>query len=351
MSFTPPSAGPHYLHVTSIDAAGNRSEARNYLFYATGSSGRDDYGDLNGDHNTDLWAVDKGTGRLQVHPGQGDGTFGPATDADAADFTGTSITHRGDWGEDGYEDLIVLKPRPDGRPGIFRRANNGLGALKSAAVGEQEFGTYEAANRTWGAGGQVVSLGTVNDDNADGLYDEDDYADLLVLSSGKLWLYYASKSSMLDELAAPVAIGGTDWADKTIMTPGDTTGDGLPELWVRENTTGLVYAYPSRTDANGNFDPAAYADTTTRIQIGTGFTAAAYPQLTSDGDLEKSAVGPSYPDLWGTDPQGGIVEFPGQALSGGSAFDPPAPSSRPPPPPRPERRGSSLRAHGDPLTR
>ncbi|MGA4545167.1 FG-GAP-like repeat-containing protein [Uniformispora flossi] len=323
VSFTPLSVGPQHLYVVGVDAAGNRSDLRNYLFYASRATARDDYGDLNGDHNPDLWAVDKDGGQLRVHPGQGDGTFGLSADADNSSFAGAVITHRGDWGEDGYEDLIALKQGPDGNPALVRRNNDGRGILQNRDVGEQQFLTYTPEYRTWDAGGQVLSLGSVDDDNGDGTVDGNDNPDLLVLSAGKLWLYYGTKSQFLDEREPPVAIGGTDWGNKTIMTPGDTDGDGLPELWVRETDTGNVYAFPSGKDDVGNFNPASYANAQKRVKIGTGFTAAAYPQLTSDGDLEKFAGGTSYPDLWGTDPQGRVYEFPGKTLSGESAFGPP----------------------------
>ncbi|MGA4545173.1 FG-GAP-like repeat-containing protein [Uniformispora flossi] len=325
-TFTPLVTGPHFLYVTSFDAAGNRSDVRNYLFYAARSASRDKPGDINGDETTDLWTVDRDGGQLRMHPGDGTGGFGLSKDADNSGYLKASITHRGDWGEDGYEDLIVLRPGADGLPAIFRRDNAGDGTLRHRDLGEAEFRVYAGANKHWAQGGQVVSLGSVNDDagpgglGPDGVVDDNDWADLLLLSDGKLWLYYGSKEAYLDSMLDPVSIGDAAWGDKTVMTPGDTTGDGLPELWVRENGSGLVYEYRSRTDANGNFDPSAYADPAARVQIGSGFTAAAYPQLTSAGDLENKAPGTRYPDLWGTDPDGRVVEFPGRALSGGSAF-------------------------------
>ncbi|MGW6704056.1 FG-GAP-like repeat-containing protein [Streptomyces sp. NPDC054956] len=326
--FRPLSVGPQHMYVTSFDAAGNPSDVRSYLFYASRSATRDRYGDVNGDGTTDLWAVDKDGGQLKVHPGQGDGTFGLSRDADNSSFATVSVTHRGDWGQDGYEDLIVLKRGPDGAQTLYRRNNNGDGTLDARPTGEYRLDTLNPDNKRWSAGGQILSLGSVTDDTddpdraPDGVVDENDQPELLLLTGNQLWLYYPTRSDYLDESRDPVQIGDAVWAGKTVMTPGDTTGDGLPELWVRENDTGKVWEYRSRKDASGNFDPSAYADTANRTQIGTGFTAAAYPHLSTDGDIENQTAGTHYPDLWAIDPQGRVHEFPGKALSDGSAFGP-----------------------------
>ncbi|MGA4545172.1 FG-GAP-like repeat-containing protein [Uniformispora flossi] len=325
---TPLRAGPHTMYVTSIDAAGNRSDTRTYLFYATRSANRDKPGDVNGDGFTDLWVIDKDGGQLRMHPGDGTGTFGASVEADKATHITASITNRGDWGEDGYEDLILLERGPDGQPGIFRRANAGSGILENRDTGQAQFRLYSSANKHWQNGGQVLSLGSVNDDagpggaGPDGVVDDSDWADLLVLSDGRLWLYYGSKGTFLDELQDAVQIGDASWAGKTIMTPGDTTGDGLPDLWVRDDATGDVHEYPSAKDANGNFDPGSYASAATRTKIASGITAAAYPRLTSNGDLENAVGTAGHPDLWGVTPEGRVVEFPGKARVGDSAFGP-----------------------------
>ncbi|WP_436775185.1 FG-GAP-like repeat-containing protein [Yinghuangia sp. YIM S09857] len=328
ISYKPLNAGPLRMYVTSFDGAGNRSDTTAYLFYATRSAARDLPGDLNGDGNTDMWAVEKDSGQLKFHPGQGNGGFGIGQDASSETYAGASITYRGDLGEDGYQDLMVLRRGTDGTKSLYAYTNRGDGVLKASDTSTYAMKVYDAPNQKWSNADQVLSLGSVNDDVSDppsseGQIDDWDYADFLVRTGDELWLYQGAKSAYLDEYGGPTLVGDAVWAQTTLMTPGDTNGDSLPELWVREDGTGKVFEYKSRKDDYGNLDPSAYGDPTNKVQIASGITKTAYPHLTTDGDIENAAAGTRYPDLWGTDPQGRIMEFPGQALSGGSAFGAP----------------------------
>ncbi|MFE3197305.1 FG-GAP-like repeat-containing protein [Embleya sp. NPDC059237] len=330
ISFTPTVAGSNYLYVRSLDAAGNRSDVRNYLYYAKRSPNRDNPGDLNGDGHTDLMNIDPGSGKLLTRPGQGNGTFG-ATLPVAGSFADVrSLTHRGTWTADYYEDLVTLRPAPDGlRNRLYVYPGRGDGSLESADSQRRELRVRDReTNDHWADADQIVSIGSVNDDDGNGVIDEADYPDLLVKTGSALWLYLGSPTGFIDTRGDAIALGNADWQNMTLMSPGDLNGDKLPEIWSRDTASGRIHQYTSRAkpapgpDGDGNptaLDLTVYGDPAVRAgAIGTGFTGTAYPHLTSDGDLEKDG----FADLWSRDGEGRIVEFPGRALSNGSAFGP-----------------------------
>nr|WSX53701.1 FG-GAP-like repeat-containing protein [Streptomyces sp. NBC_00974] len=322
--YKPTTAGPQRLFVHSLDASGNRSNLKEYLFYAKRLATRDKHGDLNGDGTVDIWSVDPGAGTLWMHPGKGDGTFDLSRQLDQGSFAdAAALTHRGSWNEDYYEDLVVLRPSPDNsRKNLYVYPNKGDGDLETADANRIELQVANTEeNDHWANADQVVSIGSVNDDNGDAKVDDSDQPDLLVKTGDQLWLYLGTPVGFLDVIGEPVLLGNADWKNMTVMAPGDLNGDQLPEVWARDTVTGKIHQYTSRkTTDPGSVtiaDLAVFADPAVRAaSIGTGFTGAAYPHLTSNGDFETTG----YADLWSRDGDGRITEFPGQALTGGSAF-------------------------------
>ncbi|MFG2873720.1 FG-GAP-like repeat-containing protein [Streptomyces sp. NPDC048337] len=329
--YKPTTAGPQRLFVHSLDASGNRSNLKEYLFYAKRLATRDKHGDLNGDGSVDIWSVDPGAGTLWMHPGKGDGTFDLSKQLDQGSFAdAAALTHRGSWNEDYYEDLVVLRPSPDNsRKNLYVYPNKGDGDLESADANRIELqvtniGTGEGEDHGddhWFNADQVVAISSVNDDNADGRTDDNDQPDLLVKAGDQLWLYLGSPVGFLDVVNEPVLLGNADWKNMTVMAPGDLNGDQLPEIWARDTVSGKIHQYTSRkttdTGAATTADLSVFGDPAVRLtSIGSGFTGAAYPHLTSNGDFEANG----YADLWSRNGDGRITEFPGQALAGGSAF-------------------------------
>ncbi|MFD9790421.1 FG-GAP-like repeat-containing protein [Streptomyces sp. NPDC059070] len=316
ITYTPTTAGPQYLYVRSVDAAGNWSTRKEYLFYTKRLPDRDKPGDLNGDGNVDIWSVDPGSGALWMHPGKGDGSFDVSRRLDNGSFADTTaLTHHGSWdGSDFYEDLVALQPSGDdtSRKTIYVYENDGKGGLAPLPDSKHELQVAEPKMDHWSQADQVLAIGSVNGD---------DHPDLLVKAGDQLWLYLASEDYMLDSFTEPIPLGNADWKNMTLMAPGDLNADGLPEIWARDKDSGKVHQYTSRktTDPTSPIfaDLEVYRDPKVRESaIGTKFPATDLPHLASNGDFE----GDRYPDLWSWDGDGRITEFPGRPLTDGSVF-------------------------------
>ncbi|MFC7636611.1 FG-GAP repeat domain-containing protein [Streptomyces thermogriseus] len=205
IELTPTKAGAHYLYVRSVDRAQNKSDLMAYLFYVNGAAAPDKPGDLNGDGHPDLWAVD-GTGTLQRYFGDGTGTAVKASQAASANgqYTDTKTTRRGDWTDDGFEDLIVLKhDATEQRDRLWVHANDGTGGIDQANV--RELNVWGPENDHWQGADQILAIGDVDgplDLDGDGTIGPNDrpgHPDLLVRKGDQLWLYFGSPSGYLDE--------------------------------------------------------------------------------------------------------------------------------------------------------
>lgn len=291
VSITPPSSGPHFVYVYSVDKAGNRSDTTTYLYYATRSETRDQPGDLNGDGNRDIWTVDS-TGTLLTHAGHGDGTFSPAVNGGLT-FDSAQIGASGDWiQDDGYNDLVSLQG-PPGLKQLFAYPNTGQGTVTSqrrllqvaCPVVNPDLGC-DRADDHWHDADQIVAPGDINGD-AD--------PDLLVKQGKQLWAYYGNHvRGVIDARGGPVLVGDGDWDRFTVVAPGDLNGDKIPDLWLREKTTGDVFRTYGKTGTDGLLDPTTWGAPASRVKIATGLTQTAYPTIGSAGDVTNDAL----PDLW-----------------------------------------------------
>ncbi|MFI1592140.1 FG-GAP repeat domain-containing protein [Streptomyces halstedii] len=317
LTLTPPAAGSQRLYVRSLDAAQNRSDRAHYLFYANGLAIPDKDGDLNGDGHADFYGV-RTDGQLWLYPGQGNGYLGTGSTASNSDFDKASVTHRGDWTGDGFEDLIAAIPG-DGGKTLQLYPNNGVGWActdrneqadghsRSCLYDSQELSVYDEANNHWANADQILAIGDVDgplDTDNDGTIDIAGYPDLLVKEGDLLWLYYGSASFYLDATRAPVLVGNGSWSNYDLVAPGDRTGNGHVDLVARHKTNGALRLY----EGTG---PAGEGLGNKHTVIGTGWTSAhrplltAFPDAGSDNRADIFATGSDdklylYSDLSGT---------------------------------------------------
>ncbi|WP_326588058.1 FG-GAP-like repeat-containing protein [Streptomyces sp. NBC_01294] len=308
IKLTPPSAGPHFVYAVSQDKAGNRSDTTAHLFYAGRSAARDQAGDLNGDGNSDIWSNDS-FGSLLTYAGQGNAKF--STTNGGAKFGTPRTTGSGDWGQDGYNDLITLEADPVAKiDRLWSYPNNGLGRVRQdshreikVACTDDEAGCGADGDDHWQGASQIVNPGDLNGDGR---------PDLLVKQGKRLWAYYGDRSHYLDTRGAPVLVGGEDWDKYTVITPGDVNGDKIPDLWLRDNASGDILRSHGKASVDGDVVDLATWGTQTRTKVGSGVTQAAYPQVGSAGDVNGDGV----PDLWSRLADNTMVGWNGVASGG-----------------------------------
>ncbi|MFE7214602.1 FG-GAP-like repeat-containing protein [Streptomyces sp. NPDC057611] len=317
VSVTPPGYGPHLVYAYSVDKAGNRSDTATYLYYAARSTDRDSPNDLNGDGNQDIWSIDS-NGTLLTYAGQGNRSFASATNGGDVSFAGSSVAASGDWGQDGYNDLVSLTNDDiDKTKKLWTYDNNGVGVIDPSTRRELtvrcpvinvDEGCTEA-NDHWYNAEQVIAAGDMNNDGE---------PDLLVKQGRQLWAYYGNRNThMLDRPRKPILVGDTDWDAYTVIAPGDINGDNIPDLWLRNDATGDIYRAYGQKDAFGNVDPTTWGIAKNRTKIGTGFKAADYPYIGSVGDI----TGDGLPDLWARKADNTMHAWPGQTPdTNGNAF-------------------------------
>ncbi|MFJ3788749.1 FG-GAP-like repeat-containing protein [Kitasatospora sp. NPDC090091] len=309
---TPPGVGPHFVHAFSQDAAGNRSDTATYLFYAARSQDRDKPGDLNGDGRNDVWSLDS-NGTLITYANQGNNNF----TAMSAGYQspGAKVTFSGDWGEDGYNDLVALEyDKLDKKNKLWTYPNNGLGiATTTFGKGRQELSVYcpvadpeqgcEQGDDHWQQADQILAPGDLNGDGK---------PDLLVKEGKQLWAYFGERNNYLDDKGAPVLVGAGDWDKFTVITPGDLNGDGVPDLWLRNLDNGEILRSFGKNDTNGRLDLATWGEPTGRTRVGVGVTKDLYPTVGSVGDITGDGV----TDLWGRQADNTMFAWYGQAWNG-----------------------------------
>ncbi|MCM9080066.1 ricin-type beta-trefoil lectin domain protein [Streptomyces spororaveus] len=326
---TPTTWGTNILRVQAVDRAGNRSQQQTYTFYVPDDpNAKTTLGDITGDERVDLIAPGD-NGDLIVYPTATDPAAGGVIASNVANSPGgkgwgpgTLTSHRGGNGIR-IDDLWVHR---DGQLKLYRNsltqgglaANGGLyyhaakavsvqrpyaEDCKVAATG-QRCGIEYAEN--WTRVKQILAVGDALPEAG-----ATPRNDLLTVendgTNSSLVLFQGTGAT--GELRDPLVLvlSPTGWDNLTLIAPGDATGDGLPDLWARDNTTGDLYQY-----ANAAGNPAALGDHTKRTKIGSGVTAATHPVVGSSGDTSADGV----PDLWALDSLHRLRTWDGTATAG-----------------------------------
>ncbi|MCX4990968.1 MULTISPECIES: FG-GAP-like repeat-containing protein [unclassified Streptomyces] len=306
----PPGYGPHFVYAYSVDKTGNRSDTATYVYYAGRSQDRDGPTDLNGDANSDIWSTDS-NGTLLTYAGQGNGDFAAATNGGKF-FDGADVDSRGDWGQDGYNDLVALEyDSVEKKKRLWTYPNNGSGVIGddyteltvSCPVVNEDLGCIGDDKWTgddhWHNAEQIVAAGDLNGDTA---------PDLLVKQGKFLWAYYGNRAAYSLDVREPVLVGAADWDKFTVIAPGDLNGDKIADLWLREDATGDIYRSYGKKGANGYLDPTTWGNTAARVKIAVGYQASAYPSIGSVGDV----TGDGLADLWARKNDNTMLGWPGK---------------------------------------
>ncbi|MCP3755663.1 LamG-like jellyroll fold domain-containing protein [Streptomyces sp. TBY4] len=323
---TPTWWGTNILRVQAVDRAGNRSQQQTYVFYVPDDpNAKTTLGDITNDALVDFVAPDD-NGDLIVYPTATDpgasGQLAASKDESPAGKDkgwdkDTLITHRGGNGIQVddlwtfYNGQLKLYRNSKIKGGPYFDSDDILDVVRpvegcTVATTDKPCGAEYAKN--WSRVRQILAVGDVLPDPStttqrnDLLTVESNGAGgtQLILFQGK-----ASTGQFIDPGTFVLSTSG--WENLTIMAPGDATGDGLADLWARDNTTGDVYQY-----ANVAGKPEALGDHSKRTRIRTGVTAASFPVLGSSGDTSADGI----PDLWSLDSRNRLRTWNGKTTSG-----------------------------------
>jgi hypothetical protein len=277
-----PTSWSNWIDVRTVDRAGNRSQPVRYTFPLT-STGPDLRGDLNGDTHRDLVATGK-DGKLYVLYGTGTGAVKPAvTYPDTStDWYPGLIAQNGDLvAGDGFQDILRIN-----QAGIMvTMKNNGLGDFGQEVGG----GWYRNDGSNWSHVTQMTLLGSASAQSGAGA--------LLTVENGQLLLWPTTRfGNTGDSTVLDAAFN-----HQTVIAPGDITGDGVPDLLVRDDRSGSLELAVAKAD--GTFGAPSTWKT-----VDHGLNAVHYRLLASVGDVNGDGI----PDLYAVRAKGGLVLLPGQ---------------------------------------
>ncbi|MFE3654557.1 FG-GAP repeat domain-containing protein [Streptomyces sp. NPDC059122] len=172
--------------------------------------------DLNGDGHLDLITSNSSSGTLSVLPGDGHGGFGTASSVSAG-MTLPSTLKLADVNEDGKLDAVIVAPGTPGRIAVL---------LGDGASG---FGTA----RLLSAGANLTSA-SVSDLNGDG------HADLVASSSSSNEVVVLEGNGT-GAFASPRAFGLTSGSNPQATAVADLDGDGRPDVATANSNSSATF--------------------------------------------------------------------------------------------------------------
>lgn len=247
--------GQHTLKIVAVDKAGNVSPAASYTFFAPWNPDtKTRAGDLDADQIPDLVAADSG-GNLVEYSGAAAVTAAPtrlataAQSPDGSSWAGFQVAHDGSMTGGSIDDLYAFQTKTHK---LFTDENDlNSGTASTAGFTGKRYTPLDKPGRcdstaygaTRCAGYDPNGWATTTQIAAPGSLYGDGFGDLVAMENGKLWLYEAGSGRTLTDV---VLLGDGNWTGTTLITPG--TVSGIPTLWARDKTTGVVYSYSLATD-------------------------------------------------------------------------------------------------------
>ncbi|GAA0270866.1 VCBS repeat-containing protein [Streptomyces polychromogenes] len=287
----PDNAGPNLFYVRVVNKAGNPSNPVTYTFYVRPRPGLDGPGDVTGDGKADILAVD-GNGDLRVYPadatGDVDAWMPAATDngrpAPAGYFKNALIAHSTDWYPgDGITDLIARMP--DGKLYVYQGDGNGRFDISRRTEILLPTGAPDPATLS-----QIVVAQDVNGDNSE---------DIFATAGDTFWVLTGYSGATITEARQ---LSATSWTKRDIINIRDVTGDGVPDLVYRDDSTpdrGLALRR-GKPGTNGGADINSLAlavnsaDGKDLTYGTTGWDSTTWPLLRGTPDVNGDGI----PDLY-----------------------------------------------------
>ena len=354
-----PNWGVHTLYVMAVDKAGNPSQApASYTFAVPWNpNSKVTPGDVTGDGVPDLVSTTS-TGDLEVIPGNTDTAQSATaqtqpqaaaaytapvlvsvpTDSPTKDtWKNYLVAHRGSLTGQSVDDLFAMDTAtvPNqlyavendanitaGTYGFFDQDNKSITkptACETIDTSRCDPSTYQT---TWDSSDQVAQIAAPGYVYNTAAHDPD----LITIekntatSTHQLWLYQGMGGTTL---ANPILLGTGDWSGSTLIAPG--TIAGTPTLWARLDSTGQLYSYSLAINATTGLPPllvppgvAPVSGDESGTTFGPSLPKSNYPFIASPGDINGtiSQTNPTgtpdgIPDLYVTDTNGQLIEYPG----------------------------------------
>lgn len=233
--------------------------------------------DVTGDGRADVVAIVAGTGALRVYPRGTASSWYPPVVSESGGWESVRLAATaGTMDDDAISDLVLV----DGAGEAMLRRGRGAGLFESPVPLASGWQVYDA----------IIPVGD---------FDGDGWTDLLTRrsSDGALMLHRGDGIGGL----LGVRQVGSGWSIFTaVLSPGDFTGDGIPDVLGR-TASGELWLYPG--NGTGGWRP--------RSRVGTGWQV--FTALTAVGDIDLDGRGG---DVLARLPNGELWLYPASGTGG-----------------------------------